>query len=260
MATAARKRKISPSVDPGELEKFGAIAEQWWNPEGQFRPLHQINPVRLAYIRDQACAHFGRDAASLTPLAGLTVLDVGCGGGLLCEPLARLGAAVTGIDAEARNIEIARAHSAAVDLAIDYRAASAEELAGEDRRFDIVLNMEVIEHVADVERFLADCSALLSDGGLMVLSTLNRTAKAFALAVVGAEYVLRWLPRGTHDWRRFVRPSELTRALARAGIAVHDLAGLAYRPLSDQWVLDRGDLSVNYLGMGVKTGRAGRPG
>ncbi len=254
MAATATNPKESPSVDPSELAKFRAIAEEWWDPDGKFRPLHKFNPVRLKYIRDQACTHFERDTASLTPLAGLTVLDVGCGGGLLCEPLARLGADVTGIDAVARNIEIARIHAETTAVAVDYRAATVEELAAEDRKFDIVLNMEVVEHVADVDAFLAACGAVVADGGVMFFATLNRTAKAFALAIVGGEYILRWLPRGTHDWRKFVRPSELSRALARADIEVADLTGVTYSPLTDQWSLDRRDLAVNYMGFGTKAG------
>ncbi|NKB49679.1 MAG: bifunctional 2-polyprenyl-6-hydroxyphenol methylase/3-demethylubiquinol 3-O-methyltransferase UbiG [Alphaproteobacteria bacterium] len=252
MAAPAENPKETRSIDPDELEKFRAMAEEWWDPDGKFRPLHKFNPVRLQYIRDQACAHFDRDPASLTPFAGLTVLDVGCGGGLLCEPLARLGADVTGIDAVARNIEIASIHSEASGLSIDYRLATVEELAGENRQFDLVLNMEVVEHVADVNGFLAACGAALDDSGLMFFSTLNRTAKAFALAIVGGEYILRWLPRGTHDWRKFVRPSELTRGLAGGGIGVTELTGVTYSPLTDQWSLNPRDLDVNYMGTGIK--------
>lgn len=252
MAAPASKPKPAPSVDAGELEKFRALAEEWWDPEGKFRPLHKFNPVRLEYIRDEACAHFRRDRASLTPLSGLSVLDVGCGGGLLCEPLARLGASVTGVDAVARNIEIARTHAETAGVDVHYQAATVEELVAEKRQFDIVLNMEVVEHVADVNAFLAACSAVVADGGLMFFATLNRTAKAFGLAIVGAEYVLGWLPRGTHDWRKFVRPSELTRALAAAGIEVSDLTGVTFNPLTGQWSLNRRDLDVNYMGTGVR--------
>jgi 2-polyprenyl-6-hydroxyphenyl methylase/3-demethylubiquinone-9 3-methyltransferase len=252
MAATATNPKESPSIDPGELAKFRAMAEEWWDPDGKFRPLHKFNPVRLKYIRDQACAHFERDTASLTPLSGLTVLDVGCGGGLLCEPLARLGADVTGIDAVSRNIEIARVHAETTAVAIEYRTSTVEELAAEDRRYDIVLNMEVVEHVGDVDAFLGACGVVVADGGMMFFATLNRTAKAFALAIVGGESILRWLPRGTHDWRKFVRPSELTRALAGAGIEVADLTGVTYSPLTDQWSLNRRDLDVNYMGIGTK--------
>lgn len=252
MAAPAANRKNGSSIDPGELEKFRAMAEEWWDPEGKFSPLHKFNPVRLKYIRDIACAHFDLDTGSLTPFSGLTVLDVGCGGGLLCEPLARMGASVTGIDALSRNIEIAKSHAEAASLSVDYRAGTVEELVDEKRRFDIVLNMEVVEHVANVEAFLGACGAAVAAGGLMFFSTLNRTAKAFALAIVGGEYILRWVPRGTHDWRKFVRPSEFTRGLAHAGIDVTDLTGVTYSPLTDQWSLNRRDLNVNYMGSGVK--------
>ena len=257
MATTATNPKDSPSIDapsidPDELEKFRAMAEEWWDPEGKFRPLHKFNPVRLKFIRDQACAHFGLDTASLTPFTDLTVLDVGCGGGLLCEPLARLGAQVTGIDAVSRNIEIASVHAETSSLSIDYRTGTVEALVDEGRQFDIVLNMEVVEHVADVDAFLGACAATVDDSGLMFFSTLNRTAKAFALAIIGGEYILRWLPRGTHDWRKFVRPSELKRGLAGAGIEVTHLTGVTYSPLTDQWSLNRRDLDVNYMGSGVK--------
>jgi 2-polyprenyl-6-hydroxyphenyl methylase/3-demethylubiquinone-9 3-methyltransferase len=252
MAATATSAKDKSSIDPGELEKFRAMAEEWWDLDGKFRPLHKFNPVRLKYIRDQACDHFNADPASLTPFSGLTVLDVGCGGGLLCEPLARLGAAVTGIDAVSRNIEIASIHAEASRLSIDYQMATVEELVAENRRFDMVLNMEVVEHVANVDAFLAACGAAVNDGGLMFFSTLNRTAKAFALAIVGGEYVLRWVPRGTHDWRKFVRPSELTRGLTHAGIDVTDLTGVTYSPLTDLWSLNPRDLDVNYMGSGVK--------
>jgi len=260
MTAPAESSNGSPSIDPGELDKFRAMAAEWWDPDGKFRPLHKFNPVRLAYIRDRACAHFGRDTSSLTPLSGLTVLDVGCGGGLLCEPLARLGATVTGIDAVAQNIEVARLHAEAAGVAVDYRAATVEQLVADKQRFDLVLNMEVVEHVADVGAFLDACGDAVADGGMMVFATLNRTAKAFALAIVGGEYILRWLPRGTHDWRKFVRPSELVRGLAHAGIEVTDLTGVTYSPLSDRWSLDRRDLDVNYMGTGVKAARASRSG
>ncbi len=253
MAATAEKPKETPSIDPAELDKFRAMAEEWWDPDGKFRPLHKFNPVRLQYIRDTACAHFERDTTSLTPLSGLTVLDVGCGGGLLCEPLARLGAEVTGIDAVTRNIEIARVHAESTALSVDYQTVTVEELAADNREFDIVLNMEVVEHVADVSAFLKACGAVVRDGGLMFFATLNRTPKAFALAIVGGEYILRWLPRGTHDWRKFVRPSELTRELAAAGIEVTDLTGVTYSPLTGQWSANPRDLDVNYMGTGVKT-------
>lgn len=248
MADPARKADVATSADPAELEKFGALAAEWWDPEGKFRPLHKFNPVRLGYIRDQAVAHFGRNTASTEPLAGLNLLDIGCGGGLLCEPMARLGAQVTGIDAEARNIEVARTHAQSSGLDIDYRAVLAEELVAAGAQFDIVLTMEVVEHVTDVDAFLADCAALLRPGGLMIFATLNRTAKAYALAIVGAEYILGWLPRGTHDWRKFVRPSELARGLRKGGGEVTDLTGVVYSPVTGEWSLHPRDLDVNYMG------------
>jgi 2-polyprenyl-6-hydroxyphenyl methylase/3-demethylubiquinone-9 3-methyltransferase len=234
------------SADPREIARFEALAERWWDPAGEFRPLHRLNPTRLEFVRDRAVAHWRRNPKAERPLAGLTLLDVGCGGGLLSEPMARLGAEVTGIDAGAANIEAARRHAAKSGLAIDYRHALAEDLARAGERFDVVLNMEVVEHVADVTAFLEACAALVRPGGIMVTATLNRTAKSFALAIVGAEYVLRWLPRGTHDWRRFLRPSELAARLRASGLVVVETAGVGYDPLRDRWRLTR-DVDVNYM-------------
>jgi 2-polyprenyl-6-hydroxyphenyl methylase/3-demethylubiquinone-9 3-methyltransferase len=239
------------SVDPEEVAKFSALAAEWWDPAGKFRPLHRLNPTRLAFIRDRAAAHFGRDPGAAQPLAGLSVLDVGCGGGLLTEPLSRLGAEVTGIDAAARNIQVASLHAAQSGLEIDYRHAAAEELADAGEAFDLVLTMEVVEHVADVGAFLAACGALVKPGGIMAAATLNRTPKAFLLAIVGAEYLLRWLPPGTHDWRRFLRPSELAAALRPAGLELTEVTGVAYNPLTDAWRLGR-DTAVNYMVVAVK--------
>ncbi|RMD62760.1 MAG: bifunctional 2-polyprenyl-6-hydroxyphenol methylase/3-demethylubiquinol 3-O-methyltransferase UbiG [Alphaproteobacteria bacterium] len=222
------------------------MAEQWWDPEGKFRPLHRLNPVRLRFIRDRAAAHFGRDPTARRSLEGLKVLDIGCGGGLLCEPLARLGARVIGVDAAERNVAVARAHAVESGLSIDYRHAVAEDLTRLKARFDIVLAMEIVEHVADLPAFVATCAALVRPGGVLFAATLNRTAKSFLFAIVGAEYVLRWLPRGTHDWRRFVRPSELVEMLRRAGLSVEEIVGVTYNPLSDTWNLGR-DLDVNYM-------------
>jgi 2-polyprenyl-6-hydroxyphenyl methylase / 3-demethylubiquinone-9 3-methyltransferase len=236
----------SASIDPTETAKFAAMAEAWWDPQGKFRPLHKFNPTRIAFIRDRVAARHGRDPLAPRPLADLRLLDIGCGGGLLAEPMARLGARVTGIDAVARNIAIARLHAEQSGLAIDYRTATPEELAEEDVKFDVILNMEVVEHVADRASFLGACSTLLADDGLMVIATLNRTAKAFALAIVGAEYVLGWLPRGTHDWRKFVRPSELAAGLRPRGLEFAELTGVSYNPLTDRWSLSR-DLDVNYM-------------
>lgn len=257
MATSAVNQGSRPSridgasVDPEEVAKFAALAEEWWDPEGKFRPLHRLNPVRLRFIRDHLCRRFNRDPRAVRPLAGLRLVDIGCGGGLLCEPMARLGARVTGIDAAERNIAVATLHAEQSGLEIDYRHASAEALAAAGERFDVVLNMEVVEHVADVGAFLSSCAALLAPGGAMVLATLNRTPKSFLLAIVGAEYVLRWLPRGTHDWRRFLRPSELAGHLHSAGLEVTELTGVSYNPLNDSWREAR-DLDVNYMVLAVK--------
>jgi 2-polyprenyl-6-hydroxyphenyl methylase/3-demethylubiquinone-9 3-methyltransferase len=245
---------LDRTVDDAEVAKFAAMAEEWWDPDGKFRPLHKFNPVRLEYLRDQIAAHFKRDPRADRPFAGLTILDVGCGGGLLTEPMARLGATVTGIDATERNIEIARLHANRMALPIDYRFAAAGDLAHDDSQFDVVLNMEVIEHVADREAFLADCAALVRPGGLMFLATLNRTTKAYVLAIVGAEYVMRWLPRGTHDWRRFVRPSELASPLRAAGMSLTELTGVTYNPIKDDWGLSQRDLDVNYIAVALKPG------
>jgi 2-polyprenyl-6-hydroxyphenyl methylase/3-demethylubiquinone-9 3-methyltransferase len=251
MAAQAGRRKTAPSVDAEEVAKFAAMAQAWWDPDGAFRPLHRLNPARLAFIRDQASAHFGRDALAAQPLAGLAVLDIGCGGGLLCEPMDRLGARVTGIDAAEENVRIATLHAEQAGLSISYRHATAEELAESGARYDLVLNMEVVEHVADLDGFLNASCTLVKPSGAMVVATLNRTPKAFLLAIVGAEYLLRWLPRGTHDWRRFVRPSELAAALRRGHITVSEIAGLAYNPLTDAWRRSR-DLDVNYMVFGEK--------
>lgn len=248
-AAAPAETPEAPSIDPAEIAKFEALAEAWWDPDGKFRPLHRFNPVRLAYIRDRACRHFGRDPKAAAPLAGLDLVDIGCGGGLLCEPMARLGARVVGIDAAARNIAVARLHAERMGLAIDYRCAAAEALAEAGReRFDIVLNMEVVEHVADAGAFLDASLTLLKPGGMMVIATLSRTLKSYALAILGAEYLLRWLPRGTHDWNRFLKPSELVALVERAGGRVVRLDGVVYNPLTDSWRLAR-DLDVNYMAL-----------
>lgn len=235
------------TVDPAEVEKFTQIADEWWDPAGKFRPLHKFNPIRIAFIRDRLCAHFGRDPLASNPLAELRLLDIGCGGGLLCEPMRRLGATVTGIDAAERSIKAAAAHAEQMGLDIDYRFTTVEALAATGEKFDAVLNMEVVEHVADVEMFLTLSGQLVSTDGLFFLATLNRTAKSFALAIVGAEYILGWLPRGTHDWRKFVKPSEAAAALRPAGLAPAELCGIAYNPIQDTWRLAPHDLGVNYL-------------
>ena len=245
--TASAHGSGDHSVDAAEIEKFAAMAEDWWDPEGQFRPLHALNPSRLSFIGDQAAAHFARDPLSPRPLDGLAILDIGCGGGLVSEPLARLGATVTGIDASPEGVRAAAVHAAEAGLEIDYRETTAEALLSEDRQFDLVVTLEVVEHVADLEGFLGAASDLVRPGGCLVAATLNRTLKSFLTAIVGAEYVLRWLPRGTHDWRRFVRPSELARLLRAQGLEVGALAGLVYNPLTDAWRLDRHSLDVNYM-------------
>jgi len=242
------------TVDPAEIERFARIANEWWDPRGKFAPLHRLNPVRLGFIRDRAAAHWQRDPLSGTPLQGLSVLDIGCGGGLICEPMARLGATVTGIDAAERNVTVARLHAAGQELAIDYRESTAEAMASGGAQFDIVLALEIVEHVSDVDLFLQSCGRLTKPGGLVFLSTLNRTAKAWALAIAGAEYALRWLPRGTHDWRKFLKPSEVVRGLRRAGVEPQEIAGVVYSPLSRTWSLNCNDLDVNYMLYGSKAG------
>lgn len=252
---AARKRESrakEASVDPAELAKFSASPADWWDPAGAFGPLHRLNPVRLAFIRDRTAAQFGRDPLAERPLAGLSALDIGCGGGLLSEPLSRLGAGVTGLDASEDSIAAARAHAGEQELDIDYRLGTAEALAAEGERFDLVLAMEIVEHVADVPGFFAAATGLVRPGGAMVLATLNRTPKSFLFAIVGAEYVLRWLPRGTHDWRRFLRPSELARHLRAGGLTLQEVTGVAYNPLSDGWRLAPGDSDVNYMVFATK--------
>jgi 2-polyprenyl-6-hydroxyphenyl methylase/3-demethylubiquinone-9 3-methyltransferase len=234
---------MAAGIDTAELQRFAALADRWWDESGPLAPLHKLNPVRVGYVRDRICARIGRDPRADRPLAGLSALDVGCGGGLLCEPLARLGASVTGIDLAPASIEAAVGHARAGGLPIDYRLAAAEELVAEARRFDLVCAMEVVEHVPDQDRFLQACAALVRPGGGLVLATLNRTFRAFALGIVAAEYVLGWLPR---RWSRFVRPSEAARPLRRAGLTIDDLTGVAYDPLRDRFRLSR-DPAVNYM-------------
>ena len=243
------------TTDASELAKFAALEHDWWDATGPMAPLHKLNPVRVAYIRDRACAHFRRDAAVAQPLAGLAVLDVGCGGGLLAEPLARLGGTVTAIDPLPANIETARRHAEVVGLRIDYRADAIEGLAAGGERFDLVVASEVVEHVAEVPTFIAALAAVTRPGGLLVLSTLSRTLASLFQAVIGAEYVLGWLPRGTHDWRRFLTPAELARALRDVGCRPVHLSGVAYDGAHDRFVLRR-DPSVNYLLAASRLGSA----
>ena len=235
------------TLDHTEIDHFDRLGGEWWRSGGEFELLHRMNPVRLRFLRDQAQPLFGFDPAVARPFAGLTALDVGCGGGLLSEPLARLGAATTGIDGSEEAIAAAAAHAAAADLTIDYRRTTAEGLAATGARFDIVTAMEIVEHVADRPAFLGALAGLTRPGGLIVMSTLNRTGRSFALAIVGAEYVMRWVARGTHNWRKFVRPHELSAGLRRHGVAVTAMAGMALNPVSRTWSLAPNDLSVNYL-------------
>ena len=235
------------SIDPAEVERFSRIAAEWWDPRGKFGPLHRFNPVRLAFIRDQALYRFRCDARVRRPFEGLRLLDIGCGGGLLSEPMTRLGFQVTGVDASERNIGTASAHAAEQGLSIDYRVSTAEALvAADEPPFDVILNMEVIEHVADPGDYLRSCAQLLKPGGLMIVATLNRTLKAFALAKVGAEYVLRWLPVGTHDWNKFLTPDELRGFLATEPVTMDGPFGVVFNPLNGKWT-ESSDVSVNYM-------------
>jgi 2-polyprenyl-6-hydroxyphenyl methylase/3-demethylubiquinone-9 3-methyltransferase len=236
----------SPSIDPAEIAKFSAIAAEWWDPTGKFAPLHKFNPVRLSFLKAEAAAHFGRDARALRPFEGLTLLDIGCGGGLLSEPMARLGFAVTGADASERNIGTARAHAAQSGLDITYRAVTAEVLAAEGQSFDVVLNMEVVEHVADVSGYLKACAQMVKPGGMTTVATMNKTFKSLALAKIGAEYVLGWLPRGTHDWNRFIPPATLRTMLEESGLTICKTQGVSFNPLAWDWLLSS-DVDVNYM-------------
>ena len=233
------------TVDPAEVAKFSRLSDEWWDPKGNMAPLHKINPLRLSYIRDAACRKFERNAKSLNCLAGLRIVDIGCGAGLLCEPFTRLGAQVIGVDPSASNIAAARHHAEKGHLSIDYRCTTIEQMDPRER-FDIVLAMEVIEHVTDVGVFISRCAAMLKPGGLMVISSLNRNWKSFALAIVGAEYVLRWLPRGTHQWDKFVTPDELAHYLSQNKLTITDQTGVVYSPFGDRWSLSS-DMDVNYM-------------
>lgn len=254
MAAAAAAREAATtmagrqgaSIDPDEVARFDRIAATWWDEGGPMRVLHRFNPVRLAYIRDAACRHFGRDPNAPLPLAGLSLVDIGCGGGVLSEPLARLGARVTGLDPAAENIRVARAHADAEEVGLDYRTDTIEAVVAAGERFDVVLAMEVVEHVPDMPAFVRTACAAVKPGGLFFAATINRTMRAFALAIVGAEYVLGWLPKGTHDWDRFVSPDELKRAVEGGGLSVIDTSGVVYNPLEDSWRRSR-DTAVNYM-------------
>ena len=235
------------TVDPAEVAKFEAMAAEWWDPNGKFKPLHMLNPCRLDYIVDQISAEFGRDPKGVKPFAGLRILDIGCGGGLLAEPMARLGAEVVGADAAARNIPVARVHAEQSGLEIDYRHTTAEAMAAEGEQFDAVLNMEVVEHVADPAGYLRACHDLMKPGGLMICSTLNRNPKSYVMAIIGAEHVMRWLPKGTHEWSKFITPDELFALLSGAGLEPVDRKGFVFNPISWSWSISDRDLSVNYV-------------
>jgi 2-polyprenyl-6-hydroxyphenyl methylase/3-demethylubiquinone-9 3-methyltransferase len=240
------------TIDPAEVAKFEAMAAEWWDPTGKFRPLHQMNPCRLDYITAQIAAEFDRDLKAPEPFAGLRLLDIGCGGGLLSEPMARLGATVVGADAAPRNIPVAQLHAEQSGLVIDYRNTTAEALAAAGERFDVVLNMEVVEHVADPQAYLTACQTLLKPGGLMICSTLNRNPKSFLMAIVGAEHIMRWLPKGTHDWKKFITPDELYELIRKAGLQPVDRKGMVFNPVSWGWSLSPRDLTVNYVTASVK--------
>jgi 2-polyprenyl-6-hydroxyphenyl methylase/3-demethylubiquinone-9 3-methyltransferase len=242
----------STTIDTEEVAKFEAMAAEWWDPNGKFKPLHMLNPCRLDYITSQIAAEFDRDLKTSKPFTGLRLLDIGCGGGLLAEPMARLGATVVGADAAAGNIPVAQVHAAQSGLDIDYRNTTAEDLAAADEQFDVVLNMEVVEHVADPATYLTACQRLLKPGGLHICSTLNRTAKSFAAAIVGAEFIMRWLPKGTHDWNKFITPEELYDLLRDAGLDPVDRKGFVFSPISWSWSLSDRDLAVNYVTTSIK--------
>jgi len=276
MHTTPHSHMHDSTIDPDETAKFESMADEWWDLDGKFKPLHQLNPLRLDYIKRHICAHFGCNPADEQPFAGLHILDIGCGGGLLSEPMARLGAHVVGVDGSAKNIKIAQMHAKQSGLEIDYRTTSAESLAEAGEQFDVILNMEVIEHVADIRLFMRACAQLLNDKGLLFFSTLNRTGKSFALAIIGAEYVLGLLPRGTHEWRKFITPAECKDYLALNGLDLQDMVGVRYNPFAAPlnsilgnsilgnnilgmpagrtWDLSH-DLSVNYMGLATRENR-----
>ena len=240
------------TIDEGEIAKFEAMAAEWWDPTGKFKPLHMLNPCRLGYIVEQITAEFGRDPDDLKSLEGLRILDIGCGGGLLSEPMARLGADVVGADAAAGNIPVAEVHAKQSGLEIDYRHTTAEDLAAAGEQFDVVLNMEVVEHVADPPAFLLACQQLLKPGGLMICSTINRNPKSYVMAIIGAEHVMRWLPKGTHEWQKFITPDELFAMLEGAGLKPVDRKGFVFNPILWNWAISDRDLSVNYVTASVK--------
>lgn len=252
MPIEVNQKKISPSVNPEEVAKFSAMAEEWWDTEGKFKPLHKFNPVRVKYIKDSLVAQFNLDANSNKPLKGLKILDIGCGGGLLSIPLARLGAEVTAIDASEKNINIAMAYSEQVGVKVNYLNFTSEELSAEDTiKFDAIVNMEVVEHVQNLESFMKSSCEMLKQSGLMFVATMNRTAKSYAMAIIGAEYVMQWLPRGTHDWNKFLKPSEVNHLFGKNGLKLKSSTGVSYSLFSDKFSLSD-DLSVNYILVGEK--------
>lgn len=239
------------TIDDAEVARFSAIAAEWWSPTGKFRPLHKFNPVRLSYIKEQVCQHFNIDPSKPKPFEGLRILDIGCGGGLLCEPMSRLGAEIVGADASEVNIEVAKIHAEQTGVSVDYRATTSEDLAAAGEKFDIILNMEVVEHVADVDLFMASCCEMVKPGGLMFMATINRTAKARMLAIFMAEKVLRWLPVGTHEFEKLVKPEELEEAFAKGGMSLLDESGVTYNPVLDRWSKSK-DMDVNYMMLATK--------
>jgi len=247
-------QQATQTVDAAEIAKFEAMAAEWWDPNGKFKPLHMLNPCRLEYITSQIAAEFGRDLKTDKPFTGLRILDIGCGGGLLAEPMARLGADVVGADAAERNIPVARVHAEQSGLTIDYRHTTAEAMAAAGERFDAVLNMEVVEHVADPQGYLTACQELLKPGGLMICSTINRNPKSYLMAIVGAEHVMRWLPKGTHEWSKFITPDELYDLIRKAGLTPVDRKGFVFNPVGWSWRLSDRDLSVNYVTASTKPG------
>ena len=248
MPVTATRTPVSKNstIDQAEVDHFSSLAQEWWDPTGKFKPLHKFNPVRLSYIREKLCEHFNRDPKSPNALKGLRILDIGCGGGLLSEPMAKMGAKVMGADAGETNIEVARIHAEQSGVKVDYRATTAEDLAASNEKFDVVLNMEVVEHVADVDLFMTACAKMVKPGGLMLVATINRTFKAKALAIVMAEQVLRWLPKGTHQYEKLVRPEELSAPMESEGMQVLERVGVSYNPISDNWSRTS-DLDVNYM-------------
>ncbi|SMO82921.1 bifunctional 2-polyprenyl-6-hydroxyphenol methylase/3-demethylubiquinol 3-O-methyltransferase UbiG [Paracoccus laeviglucosivorans] len=246
------ERPQTSSIDPAEVAKFQAMAAEWWDPQGKFKPLHMLNPTRLEYVTTQIAAQFGRNRDDARPFEGLTILDIGCGGGLMAEPMARLGARVTGADAATGNILVASLHAEAQGLEIDYRATTSEALAAEGQSYDVVMALEIVEHVADPADFIATCRDLVKPGGLLIQSTLNRNPKSFLMGIIGAEWVMRWLPKGTHDWRRFITPDELAAMTTATGLNVVDRCGMVFNPLGWSWSLSHRDLSVNYAMTAVR--------